>query len=557
MTIRSWITLRNISVNSSDIQPTASSSSVQTVPPFPVTDGDKNILQGMIVGAIEQSYAFMVKDIVFINATWLSFGNSSQGPLAAVLLFETNVNVSNYCFDNEAFTVIREEIDQSLVNKTHFFIQQTSLFSSQITTTFTQLMTVLTIPTNSSYCDAFILQPSPSPTNPPTFPPRFSNSNSQNSLNPFSTLSNHPDISLAVILAIVLFVIGTLIYMIISNREKPLLSTEYLVKMISAIGTPIEQNDNNYNPDETSFIETTAVEKEKYQYGEVISPPMPVSPSSNFTPMYYDPAAVSSNTEANFPSNSAASSQEFVPDYTNIDMATYCNTYYNQSPGFYENTFNLLGAGSSLDPADVNRYYANYPMYTTVGSPTSQEFMQDPGFNVGGFDPLSYNDFNWDYNQNTLPPNQEYPGIAGNFPPSLVTNSSSSAIVNKYKPIFPPGFGMIHRSPYHPLEQPSHDQPARYLVPEQSATSIVSSGSIEGRLQSNSGQGIHPDPEDKDRFFFSMQEPADDLDANQLNLLTLFEQNKKKKSKGVSQKTLLESYFIGKSDASINSEDQR
>jgi hypothetical protein len=495
MTIRSWITLRNISANSSDIQPTPSSSSVQTLPPFPVTDGDKKVLQGMIVEAIEQSYAFMVKDIVFINATWLSFGDNSQGPLVAVLLFETNVNVSNYCFDNEAFTVIREEIDQNLINKTHFLSNQTllneslsisvKLSTALITSTFSQLMRVVTIPTNSTYCDAFRLAPSPSPTVAPTFPPRFSNANSnQNNVNTFSQLASHPDISLALILVIVLFVIGSLIYMLVSNRDKPLISNDFTAKVMHFM-SPNDQLSSDHDAHVEPVDTAASLGKEKYRLSEVLAAEdahqyfatsARVTPSSSSMRMTM---AMNPLDDRYLVPTENSDSQEMLhaAGSVSFDPATYYNTYHNQ---LYPGQQYPQQTGLAFDPAahqfqpQIPPYYPtdqlapfdhpdNYSFdYQNHPTYQQQDHQYFPPYGQQ-FDPYTFNEFDWTANQ-------RYPQQQSVVPPR-----GDPSIVNKYKPIFPKGFGGPVN--YRGEETPQASDSVRYIIPEQSATSITSGSS--------------------------------------------------------------------------------
>ena len=250
------------------------------------------------------------------------------------------MNVSDYCFESEAFSVIQDLIHFNLVNKSQFFTTnllqmndtQFNFVSSQISSTFPQLMRVQTIPTNDSYCST-VFAPSPFPTPAPTFPPRFSDANSnQNNLNTFSQLSSHPDITIALVLVVILFFLGSIIYIIISNREKPLITYENLIKRFYP--PPPEMEEEN-----VPAVAAVATGKDSFHYGEVL--PGKVD-------QYFTTSPFSSGFGNRFHQRDNSISQEMFinpfyphPGITAEDSAFYYPGYHpGYAPGYYPDTMN-------------------------------------------------------------------------------------------------------------------------------------------------------------------------------------------------------------------------
>jgi hypothetical protein len=367
-----------------------------------------------------------------------------------------NVNVSEYCYYEEALTKIQERIGERLINKTNIFESinngpaeksEVGLTNGLITMTYTRLMRIFTIETNSTYCDAFVptQQPTASPT---TLPGQSSLNSNRNSLNAFSELASRPDVSIIFILMLIIFVILTLLYLVLSNRNKPLfdafgmksfMNTSSMLDTDSINDIPVTASASFYR--KKSKLPTAMPQDSSFYYNSSVSPKKHLtgSLSSGGFADHQQQQQFHQHQQQQVNFNSHPMDFYHDPMYPNRMMlppnySHQMNPQYGSNPGFPP-----VGPHNPMMRMDPNFYPADhtpaepFPSGNEINENNNQQ-QQQPANQYFNYNPYTYNDYNWTTNNANTNTN---PMDNSNNQPSSITREE---MLKKYKPVFPAGF---------------------------------------------------------------------------------------------------------------------
>jgi hypothetical protein len=532
MTVRSWLTIRNLSWpnNTSEdrrLLSTVNSSSVRGL-----QLQEQQLIASALQTTIEENYLFVVDHIYYVNSTLIALNNNQ---FALVVLIEVNVNVSDYCFYDNALKKIQDQIGERLINKTNLFSNRNPVWNEQendsslingsdllngiITMTYTRLMRVFTIPSESSYCDAFVptQQPTASPT---TLPGQSSLNSNRNSLNAFSELSSRPDISAIFILVLIVFLIGNLVYLILSNREKPLLKSffgDHKSRLAnSSTDKKEEYDDDAYDRITRNQRNRKTKKKSVLQVGQLI----PESGNSSHPNHHYYNTTALPEGPPSFSFSSSANNNGFVDqqiNFTSHPMDFYHDPtamMYSDPNYYYHNNYFGGGGGGGDYPGTLAVSPADFGMNGVYpfpeGLPPTDQVMVDhinqwtipppvngnteidsinhqfppnfpaPGTNnhndnsnqiYNAYNPYSYDEYNWNYNNNFYPEQNNGPHqqVSGLYPPSEEGKQeeqrpnqplTNQEMINKYKPVF----GQQQQEQQQQEEQQTEEEQPKELV---------------------------------------------------------------------------------------------
>jgi hypothetical protein len=236
--LRSWITLRYPNVTSSALSSAISAVTVNSSH-FDLSYSDRRIVLVMVDNLLQSRPNTSIIDLNYLNSSILLDANRSNysnfaTPIVITILVESIVNVTDLCTTDTAYRALSQLIRTSLMNTTYF----RSLLSAQlkgsssdsvfdtnqsyVSSVYTSLTHSHFVPSASKYCETsvFLKKPAPMPTQPPSDDAK---SNKANNLNAFSQLASHPDTTLAFVLIAVLFILFTVLYIVMSNRDRALL----------------------------------------------------------------------------------------------------------------------------------------------------------------------------------------------------------------------------------------------------------------------------------------------------------------------------------------------
>jgi hypothetical protein len=298
ITMRTWFTFHNISNTS--------------------TSNLNNMIPSL--------YSFFLTDLYFINATWIPSSSSTSNnstnsstilnntvsafsslTLASslssislldsidtpsnnnqltnsgeslVMLLEMNFNISNYCFFDDASSSLKASLSSILTNQNEFhsLLQRAlgnsynsqneeminQLFNALIGQVYSKVMNAVTVPTSSVYC-SLISQSSAPTASPVTLPP--ADLNNAGIANFFSQLGRHPDVTIAFVLVLILFLLATLCYCVLSNRDKAFITDDNSFftffrkgtrSLLGKGGSIFGGTDTDYDDEDSDYISADA-----------------------------------------------------------------------------------------------------------------------------------------------------------------------------------------------------------------------------------------------------------------------------------------------------------
>jgi hypothetical protein len=498
MTIRSWLTIKNISVNNTILNQNVLShttNSVSSLGSMSVFTSELQLPQqqfvtGLVNDAVEENYPYVVDDIYYINSTLIRLNDNHY--YALVVLIEMNVNVSEYCYYEEALTKIQEHIGERLINKTNIFESvdngpaeksEVGLTTGLITMTYTKLMRIFTIETNSTYCDAFV--PTQQPTASPTTLPGQSGLNSnRNSLNAFSELASRPDVSIIFILMLIIFVILTLLYLVLSNRNKPLFDA-FGVKSFMNSSSMLDSDSINDIP-----VTSASFYRKKAK--------VPTATSSFY---YNSTGSPKKHLKSSFSSGGFVDQQQQQHQQQQVNFNSHPMDFYHDPmmlPPNYNHQMNPPPYGSypGFPPIDrQNPMMMDPNFYPPTDYTPAETFpngndindnnqeQQQPANQYFNYNPYTYNDYNWTTNNNNTNTNtntnpMDNNNNINNNQPSNITREE---MLKKYKPVFPAGFQL----PEQQIRTPSTGKyDKHYIVPETSDATPFHSSPMTSRSNS-------------------------------------------------------------------------